>query len=177
MVSSEKPNVVLLTETWLDCNIPDSLVSVPNYLLFRQDRQRKRGGGVCIYISSEIQGRQTQAILHEQLMTINNSNHDFESLWIELRIDSIKMLLSCIYRPPNCSLDSNNSLCATISELQQVVNHPTLIFGDFNFPGINWQLGELTNPDRGAEEFLDCYNNSHLFQLIAHSSPKYRPLP
>ena len=43
---------VCLTETWLNESCPDSLVHLPGYLCFRNDRQYRRGGGVCAYVKS-----------------------------------------------------------------------------------------------------------------------------
>lgn len=47
-----KPNIITLSETWLNSNIPDTEINLPNYTLYRSDRS-SRGGGVAIYVSSE----------------------------------------------------------------------------------------------------------------------------
>lgn len=100
LVSSDKPDVSNL------------FVNIPNYKLFRKDKQSKRGGGVYIYICNEIHSMKTRTILYEQLVSMNDRTHnDFELLWVELKFDSIKML---IYKPPNCSFDTNHVLCKTI---------------------------------------------------------------
>ena len=41
-----------ITETWLNTSIPDSAVSLANYLIFRNDCLSSSGGGVCIYVNS-----------------------------------------------------------------------------------------------------------------------------
>lgn len=50
-------DVIILTETWLNAAIVNSLVDFPNYKLVRLDRQvtgplrnYKTGGGICIYV-------------------------------------------------------------------------------------------------------------------------------
>lgn len=41
---------ILLSETWLQGNIPTNMVNVPGYVCFRKDRSSGKGGGVLIYI-------------------------------------------------------------------------------------------------------------------------------
>ena len=46
------------TDTWLHSNIPDTAVNLPDYQLFRVDRDatatgKTKGGGVCFYVSNE----------------------------------------------------------------------------------------------------------------------------
>lgn len=43
-----KPHVITLSETWLNSNIPDDVVTHDNYVLFRNDRG-SRGGGLLTY--------------------------------------------------------------------------------------------------------------------------------
>ena len=43
------PDIVCVFETWLDNSILDNEVTVPNYQLFRLDRNR-HGGGIAIYV-------------------------------------------------------------------------------------------------------------------------------
>ena len=43
------PDIVCVVETWLDNSILDNEVTVPNYQLFRLDRNR-HGGGIAIYV-------------------------------------------------------------------------------------------------------------------------------
>ena len=44
----------LITETWYTKKHQDTLVGIPNYTLFRRDRLRGKGGGVCAYVRSSI---------------------------------------------------------------------------------------------------------------------------
>lgn len=52
-----KPDIIVITESWLTDNILDKKNTVPDYgSLFRQDRQdgRRGGGGVCIYVIENV---------------------------------------------------------------------------------------------------------------------------
>ncbi len=51
--SISKASVIGITETWLDGSVTDSEVEIPGYSLQRRDRNRN-GGGVCVYINSNI---------------------------------------------------------------------------------------------------------------------------
>jgi hypothetical protein len=50
-----RPNIVCFTETWLNSNIPDSIISFPGYSVVRRDRCSGEGGGVAIYVTDNIQ--------------------------------------------------------------------------------------------------------------------------
>ena len=59
-LTRSSPDVLLLSETWTQPELPMSLFSVPNYNHWRFDRQtvrdnglRKQGGGLCIYMSQK----------------------------------------------------------------------------------------------------------------------------
>lgn len=45
-------HVMAITETWLHPLIPDEPVKIDDYLLIRNDRKCKKGGGVAFYIHS-----------------------------------------------------------------------------------------------------------------------------
>ena len=52
VVSVNDPSVVMITESWLSTNIPDSAVMIGNnYNIFRLDR-RTPGGGVLAYVNT-----------------------------------------------------------------------------------------------------------------------------
>ena len=48
-------DIIAVTETWLTSDIPDNAVDIPNFNLFRKDRNdaiKRNGGGVGAYIST-----------------------------------------------------------------------------------------------------------------------------
>ena len=53
-VQRDKPTIILLTETWLTSLIPDGMVSLTGYTLYRKERIASREGGVCIYIADHL---------------------------------------------------------------------------------------------------------------------------
>ncbi len=90
-------DLAFITETWLNENIDDAAVELPNYTIVRRDRSLRIGAGVCAYINSCIPYK----VLHEL------HDDDFETLWIYIRphklIRGYSCLIVCIaYIPPNC---------------------------------------------------------------------------
>ena len=49
-----RPDIVIITKSWLTSHHSDGLISIDGYSSFREDRVKKRGGGVIIYIKSNI---------------------------------------------------------------------------------------------------------------------------
>ena len=49
-----KSDIVFVTETWLNHNIPNESAQIPNFNLLRSDRASGRGGGVAWYIHENI---------------------------------------------------------------------------------------------------------------------------
>ena len=54
VISHDRPDVILITETWLSDSVPDEVVNIPKFCVVRNDRQFGRGGGVQIYIRESI---------------------------------------------------------------------------------------------------------------------------
>ena len=48
--AANKTDVITISEIWLNTSVTNCEVSIDGYKLYRQDRLRKRGGGVCAYI-------------------------------------------------------------------------------------------------------------------------------
>ena len=55
MVADIDPHVIGITESWANEDIVDAELALPGYVMFRKDRQVRRGGGVISYIKESIQ--------------------------------------------------------------------------------------------------------------------------
>lgn len=91
--------------------------------------------------------------------------NETDSLWIMVKINTVQLLLGCIYRPPNCSLDGNRKVLEMLDKVNDIPS-TTIVFGDFNYPEIDWTLGRMSRNSPLAEEFLLAYHESRLHQLI-----------
>ena len=49
MVADINPHVIGITESWANKDIVDAELALTGYVMFRKDRQERRGGGI-IYI-------------------------------------------------------------------------------------------------------------------------------
>ena len=119
----DKPDIIAITESWANNNVLDSELYLENYSMIRKDRATgKRGGGIILYIRSEIQFVQM------------NSHFELESLWCTIG-NKEKCKIGLYYRPPNASVESTKNMCDEISSKSY---GNCIILGDFNFPDIDW---------------------------------------
>ena len=94
LADSKKPDIVLLSETWLNKNSPK--ITVPGYRLFNIHRTHKKGGGVSVLISSAIKSR------HK---TVNIELETIELCLVEIKLEHSQrnIVVGSLYRPPNTS--------------------------------------------------------------------------
>lgn len=82
-------DIVCVSETWLNENTPDSLVSLKGYKIYRADR-KSHGGGVAIYVRQGIFCR---------LVSKSMVGESTEHLFVEINKKDEKLLVGCVYRP------------------------------------------------------------------------------
>ena len=116
-----KATIICITETWLDETVWDTEISIPEYNILRKDRNRD-GGGVCMYIRSDIAHR----------VRIDFQHPELETVWAEILLPKTRpILVGTCYRPPKqmnfydlmeqCCIDNNISIAME-----------TILIGDFN---------------------------------------------
>ena len=80
-------HILGISESWLSYAIPDKLVDINGYTLYRQDTiflipgtsQVKKGGGICLYIHNNIPGNVCK------LDNLNICNENIECQWIIIK--------------------------------------------------------------------------------------------
>ena len=138
------PDVITISESWLDSKTSDNEVNIDDYTLFRADRG-SRGGGLVTYVSNKL----TAIRVYPTTEPIN-----FECLCIEIMFHVNKRLTICnIYRPPSAPVDMNNIL-STINSLKCI---EIICLGDFN---INWL-------HRSSSSIRNLVSNAQLAQIIS----------
>lgn len=176
VVSSTTPDIIALTETWLDQDIVSSEIAIPSYQLIRRDRSR-HGGGICLYV------RDSSIILSRF------SHASIELLSIVLRTELGPLLVCLHYRPPSC----DTGLCEledALSSLDISTYSRTILLGDFNIDllhessssmdllGIAASFGLeqiITEPTRPASSasinstLLDHVYSSHQSLISSHT--------
>jgi hypothetical protein len=126
------PDIIFLTETWLNADILDSAVNLTGYQCLRKDRNSGDGGGVAAYISNDF-------YLHR---LSEFENQDFEVLWFFARPQQLPrplsvLLCAVVYCPPSYNADTKRSLSKYIVQtcdtlLRKYVDAAIFISGDFN---------------------------------------------
>ena len=157
LCSQSNFSVVGICESWLLPEIPDSLIEVTGYNLFRNDTTtRNRKHGVCMYVRKE-------------LSVGNVSTNHPNTLGVALPGLDLNILL--VYRPPSNSPADDLGLINYIRDSCEGKN--VCLIGDLNLPTIDWKL----NPPRATSQkdraFLDCFVSLGLVQHI--SDPTFIP--
>lgn len=166
-VISSNPSIVLLSESWLNTTIPDTLLNLQGFTLYRSDRQDRVGGGVCCYINNDL-------LLHFTVTRLDiDIDMSIDHIWLKLHNLHTTLCLCCIYRPGNVTPQANDSLLNALTTASSTLQN-LIIFGDFNFPRICWPvvINDLTT-DSIEYKFVDTIFNANLSQLIEHFT-RYR---
>ena len=122
LLSTSKMDVIMVSESWLNLHIPSSFVSIPGFLLYRNDRKDRVGGGVCVFVKENLHAK---SVFSSSLCPI-------EFVCIEIKNESEKCLLVTVYCPP-CKFKDEN-----IKEFEETLIRLSrsytkiLIGGDFN---------------------------------------------
>ena len=150
--NDSRVDVVMLVETWLNKN-NDKRLKIPGYQFFGFHRKQKRGGGVGILVSQELQCRTRKDLCLNLL--------DFESITMEIRTHSDSFYVCTIYRPPN-------------SKEKEFIKHYKRLLGKFNEPqkekliiGLDHNM-DLKNHSKHppTKEFIDINLDSNLIPTI-----------
>lgn len=139
---------ICITETWLDETVFDLEIQLENYSLRRKDRNR-HGGGVCIYVRSDLAFNPLDQLSHE----------DLEAMWIELLLPKTKPIVcGVVYRPPHQTdfYELLESVCLATSYFNE---RECVVLGDFN---TNVSGSKKCNLVKSLSSFLDLFNMSQI---------------
>ena len=169
-VFEDKPDVIVLTETWLSKEhfnseiLPDAL-----YKIYRKDRSkrshppdpnnhkkfREKGGGVLVAIKADIDLEFDKV----------NVSSKAEMMSVNLKSQSINYCISVCYRVGTLGIENFNEI---EQHLKNVVSQKKFkahfVVGDFNLPDVSWSIGY--SPTELGRKFIDLFNNFGLQQLI-----------
>lgn len=151
-VVTHSPDVICLTETWLD-NAKEQSSFINGYSSHFSHREGRIGGGVAIYITNALSSKTVFKYTSKTLSTI----------WALVRISgSYPIIVASIYHPPGaCNITTIEHIETTINQLSiQYKNCKIIIAGDFNHLPLDfaevYHLRNLVNfPTRNGSH-LDC---------------------
>nr|XP_047129493.1 uncharacterized protein LOC124809440 [Hydra vulgaris] len=102
-----------------------------------------------------------------------NSNF-IEQIWTCICFKNNKMLIGCIYRPPDISHEYNNYVLLSINaakmSIYQKEYRDLIITGDFNYNTIDWSDNNCpfsaTDNESQTNKFIECLEDCFLFQCV-----------
>ena len=145
--------LIAFSETWLsDKNSLPSLNSIEGYQIVDCKRNFKRGGGVALYISDDLNFKIRNDLINSE---------DYESIFVEIVSQPKNTLVGVIYRAPDkCPQPFINNLSTTINLIDRE-KLPSFICGDFNINLLN------TSSHRETNDFLNIMYSSSHYPLIS----------
>ena len=154
-VEHYKPAVIAIAESWADIHIPDSVLALNNYTLYRKDRVDRVGGGVLLYVHKTFCSTLVEDLTYGPYS---------ESVWCEIHLHpGATTLIGTIYRPPNCTKSQDKQLISLLKLLEQKQNTYKLVSGDFNLPTINWTTNSYTAE---WDELMEALQDNNLTQHV-----------
>ena len=164
-LSIYKPEVIALTETWLDDRIPTSFFCPQNYVAYRKDRQNKKGGGCVVLISKTLLSKPV-SILKPKI----DDGVKIDAVACRLPLAcGTSMGVLCIYRPPGLSDSENSPLYDILNNFLDNNFKFNIIIGDFNFPDIQWPG---SSSSFHSDTFLNFVHENFLLQHVMSSTRK-----
>ncbi len=156
---SQPPDIIFGTETWLTSSILTSELNLNDYDIYRRDREIKGGGGIFIGIKKKFKS-----------VLICNGKLS-ESIFVKIPVfKKPPVIVSCIYRAPDLSLDQCQNFCDEVTEVKNKFKKSDFwLAGDFNLPDIDWNSFSITgnNYSRPINQlFLDLICDLGLSQTV-----------
>lgn len=140
-------DVLVFTETWFS---GDTQSDIAGYNAHHTCRTHGRGGGVSIYVKSDI-----SAVLVEN-MSIMSDNLESCSVRISQN-NSPALYVVGIYRPPSASIDEFN-IALSDKFLSVNGNNQMLLCGDFNI--------DLIEPNATSNNVMDTFNSFSFYPIV-----------
>lgn len=88
---SANPDIVVISETWLKPSVPDDVICVGGYNVYRTDR-KGRAGGVAIYVSQKF----PVSVLLSQSIP-----RQFELIALDIKVANALFTIIGCYRSPS----------------------------------------------------------------------------
>ena len=169
------PDIIILSETWLNDDVSLLELNLKHYNIFRSDRERysdgavHRGGGVLIGIINSIKAMNVSAMLQKL-------EEGYEELLVRITTCNDKFLIGAVYFPPSCTERDYLEHILRLEEASSTFNdHKILLCGDYNLPHIHWGIQSCGPPSStgltpGTAKLYSSiiYNGYSTYQLAQH---------
>jgi hypothetical protein len=147
-----KPDIILVTESWCNDQISNAYLSIPGYQLQpdlrvdRKDTTNGAGGGLLTYSRDGI-----------DILPSDKSSVFIQHSSFKVKMNTMTTTLHLVYRPP-----SSNDMAGLVNIIKNV-DPGSILIGDFNLPGIDWQNG---TSDNKSKDFMEAAEEKFLEQLV-----------
>ena len=149
LLLNESIDILCITESWLNPSIPDEIVTIPGYNLYRRDRQNTDmawsglgGGGVAVFVRGDI-----SCEVHSE-----SNLRNCEMLTLQIKHQTKLLYLIVMYRPPRHHIAS---FCAELDQLSELLDDKyCIIAGDFNAKHCDWKSSDETDSNGRALELV-----------------------
>lgn len=148
LATVENYDIIGITETWLNLESRDYLAeyNIPGYTMFSHERENREGGGVLIYIKTNLQPTKLE----------KQNTNNVDKIYLQLKHDGRKIIIGLIYRPPGLNSTTDKTLFEEIAEISSTFD--SIIFGDFNLPVTVW--GDPITAHSGRELYTDLLESA-----------------
>ena len=160
LISQKLPDILCLTETWLDKNFKSYILLSNHYFLApRMDRKNGTHGGTATICKSNVYFSNVKV------------NVDF-ACCVKVSLHH-RLLILCFYNPPQESRYrvSSKILINFLSDIiSRYPDHRIPVLGDFNEPGIDWDA--LTSKLPETRALIEFFVNNNYRQLVNEGTHK-----
>ena len=133
----------MISETKIDESFPQGNFLIDGFSFpYRLDRDSK-GGGIMLYIREDIPSN-----------FVASDNKPIESLYVELNLQNVKMLINCYYNPHKADIGNYLATLNSFLDVHSTKYEKIFIMGDFNV--------EIDDPK--MQTFCEVYNFKSLIK-------------
>ncbi|XP_050516568.1 uncharacterized protein LOC126891435 [Diabrotica virgifera virgifera] len=160
-------DIVMIAETWLNSDYSDAEVGVPEYDIYRCDREvglntlKTRGGGVLIAAKKS---------LSIQKIIVPLVDSDIYQLYLTFKIKTQNFVIGCVYIPSPSPSQSYLRHCESVEYVYNNFSDSLFVLaGDYNLPQAKWGNDELGLTVTGTENesvsiVANCFSFHNFFQ-------------
>lgn len=155
-LTTVRPHIFFLSETFLNNKLDDDLFAIPGYSLIRRDRpDGSSWGGIALYFSDNFTATRQPEYEHPQ----------HEMICLKLSLPGRTVFMFCIYRPPSSDDSIYDVIAEHIDTIQGISPRSEIIvLGDMNAHHEEWLGSKKT--DTHGESAFDFALIHNLHQLV-----------
>ncbi|XP_071941051.1 uncharacterized protein [Antedon mediterranea] len=149
------PDIILLTEILPKHSlyqVQKNELEIEEYNFYYSEKKR----GIGIYVKSHLS------------VSVVDFESDFEeSLWVEVYVGSQRMVIGCMYRSPNSTMENNFKIRELFGRVNMIKCDYLIVAGDFNFGNICWPDEKIYQGEKiESQRFLDIIKDLFWYQHI-----------